>query len=216
VGGGNTPPTFNHLSDAHYTYYVAYEGNLPGPANTVVNQGVQVRASGRQIFDCLGYLYETHGMGNAKALYCPSFPQTETMLMSAARYSNPSFLSTDGDGIVRGSMLFNPHVVDPNGNLTRLFPKTSSIIPSKLFGVDYMASPATDLTSFTVATAYSSTFFAHYPSPGFDCLFTDGSVQFVQSVLTFNLVTSGLLVTAQTAASAQQYDQVYSWLENGD
>jgi prepilin-type N-terminal cleavage/methylation domain-containing protein len=213
VGGGNTPPTFNHLSDAHYTYYVAYEGNLPGPANAPVNPGVQVRGSGRQIFDCLGYLYATHGMGNGKALYCPSLPATS--LLSDARYSNPSFLSTDGDGIVRGTMLFNPHVVNPNGNLDRLFQKTSNIIPSKLFGVDYLAGPNNDLGGAATVTAYSPNYFAHYPSPGFDCLFTDGSAQFVQSVLTFNLVSSGLLVTAQSNASAQQYDQVYSWLETG-
>jgi len=215
VGGGNTPPTFNHLSDAHYTYYVAYEGNAPGPANSVVNQGVQVRTTGRQIFDCLGYLYETYGMANGKALYCPSFP--ETSLLSASRYSNPLFMSTDGDGIVRGTMLFNPHVVDSTNNvLNRLFPKTSSIIPSKLFGVDYLAGPANDLGGPAAITTYSPNYFAHYPSPGFDCLFMDGSVQFVQSVLTFQLVSSGLLVTGQTAASAQQYDQVYSWLENGN
>ena len=27
VGGGNNPPAFNNLSDAHYTYYIAYQGN---------------------------------------------------------------------------------------------------------------------------------------------------------------------------------------------
>jgi prepilin-type N-terminal cleavage/methylation domain-containing protein len=222
VGGINPPPTFNHLSDAHYTYYVAYEGNFPGTPHTSVPQVVQVRASGRPVFDCLGYLYATHGMGNGKALYCPSFPDTEASLPSVARYSNPSFMSTDGDGVVRGSMLFNPHIVNPadptgNNNL-RLFQKTTSIIPSKLFGVDYMASQSSDLggTGVTATTAFSPTYFAHYPSPGFDCIFMDGSVQFVQSVQTFNVVSSGQLVTAPGAASAQQYDQIYSWLENGD
>jgi len=217
VGGGNAPPVFNHLNDAHYTYYVAYEGNLPGPLNTVVNQGIQIRASGRQIFDCLGYLYETHAMGNGKALYCPSFPQVDTMLMSAARYSHPSFMSTDSEGIVRGSMLFNPHVVDPaNGVLDRLFQKTSKIIPSKLFGVDYLASPGDDVSGPATITVYGPTFFAHYPSQGFDCIFMDGSVQFVQSILTFNLVSSGTLATAASTQSNVQYDQIYTWLENGN
>jgi hypothetical protein len=153
-------------------------------------------------------------MGNAKALYCPSFP--DVSLLSAARYSNPTFLSTDGDGIVRGTMLFNPHVVDPASDLTRRFQKTSSIVPSRLFGVDYLAGPASDLGGPTTITTYSPNYFAHYPSPGFDCIFTDGSVQFVQSVLTFNLVSSGALATAASNASAQQYDQVYTWLENGN
>jgi prepilin-type N-terminal cleavage/methylation domain-containing protein len=213
VGGGNTPPVFNHLNDAHYTYYIAYEGNSPGPLNTFVEQKIQTRATGRQIFDCLGYLYETRGIGNGKALYCPTFP--ETSLLSAARYANPSMLSTDGDGIIRGTMLFNPHVRNPTNDFDRLFQKTSSIIPSKLFGVDYLAGPANDLVSATAVTSYSPNYFAHFPSKGFDCLFTDGSVRFVQSPLTFDLVSSGLLVTAANSASAQQYDQVYTWLENG-
>jgi prepilin-type N-terminal cleavage/methylation domain-containing protein len=216
VGGANNPPAFNNLADAHYTYYVAYEGNIPGPLNTFVNQGIQI-FKGRPVFDCLGHLYETHGMGNGKALYCPSFPQDATMLMSAERYSHPSFMSTDGDGIVRGSMLFNPHTVNPSGgNNLRLFQKTSNIIPSKLFGVDYLASPSSDLGGPTASTAYSPTFFAHYPSPGFDCMFMDGSVQFVQSILAYNLVSSGQLVTAQSTQSNAQYDQVYNWLENGN
>jgi prepilin-type N-terminal cleavage/methylation domain-containing protein len=215
VGNGNTPPTFNHLSDAHYTYYVAYEGNWPGPANTVVTQGLQNNsAAHRSVFDCLGYLYATHGMGTGKALYCPSYPATS--LLSAERYSNPSFMSTDADGIVRGTMLFNPHVVDPSSNLDRRFQKTSGIIPAKLFGVDYLAGPSTDLGGAATITAFSPDYFAHYPSPGFDCIFLDGSVQFVQSKLAFQFVASGQLVTAQTTTSAQQYDQIYSWLEDGD
>jgi prepilin-type N-terminal cleavage/methylation domain-containing protein len=136
VGGANNPPTFNNLADAHYTYYVAYEGNIPGPLNAPVNQGIQV-LGGRSVFDCVGHLYETHGMGNGKALYCPSYP--ETSLLSAATYSNPSFLSTDNTGVTRGTMLYNPRVVDPNGNFARLFPKSShcpfQAIWNRLFGV---------------------------------------------------------------------------------
>src|SRR5271156_183499 len=49
--GGN-----NHLGDAHYTYYV-----YSGAANTPVMQGIHGG------FDCLGFLYETHGMGNGLA-----------------------------------------------------------------------------------------------------------------------------------------------------
>jgi prepilin-type N-terminal cleavage/methylation domain-containing protein len=208
-------PHFNHLGDAHYTYYVAYQGNgQSGTPNTPVKQGIQYG-----VFDCLGYLYETHGMGDGKALYCPTFPTTS--LLSAAQYSNPSFMSTDANGEVRGTMLFNPRTVNPTNypganSCLRLFQKTSSIIPGKLFGLDYLASPASDLTGATATTSYSPNYFAHYPSKGFDCLFTDGSVKFVQSPSTFNLVASGQLITAETQASAEQYDQVFNWLENGD
>jgi prepilin-type N-terminal cleavage/methylation domain-containing protein len=207
-------PQFNHLGDAHYTYYVAYQGNGGGGTpNTPVKQGIQPG-----VFDCLGYLYETHGMGDARAMYCPTFP--ETSLLSAAQYSNPSFMSTDVNGEVRGTMLYNPRILNwtnyPGaGSCIRRFQKTSSTIPGKLFGLDYLASPATDLTGATATTSYSPNYFAHFPSKGFDCIFTDGSVRFVQSPSTFNIVSTGQLVTAETQASAQQYDQVYDWLENG-
>jgi len=88
VGNANAPPTFNNLADAHYTYYVAYEGERPGPFNTFVPQGIQIWM-GRSVFDCLGYLYETHGMGDGKALYCPSFPVTSTLGAS-------TFVNTQG------------------------------------------------------------------------------------------------------------------------
>jgi hypothetical protein len=208
VGNANSPPTFNNLADAHYTYYVAYEGERPGPFNTFVPQHIQ-NWMGRSVFDCLGYLYETHGMGDGKALYCPSFPATSTL--GAANFINAQgqFPSTDGTGVLRGTMLYNPHVTDPNGNFARLFPKTSSIVPSKLFGTDYLADNTT--------TEFNPNTFAHYPSQGFDCLFTDGSVQFVQSVSAFRYVTQPPgIVSGETAASAQSYAQVYTNLENGD
>jgi hypothetical protein len=201
----------NNLGDAHYTYYVAYQGNgQNGAPNAAIRQGIQ---SG--VFDCLGYLYETHGMGNGKALYCPSYP--ETSLLSAANYSNPSFLSTDVNGEVRGTMLYNPHIVDPtNGVVKRLFQKTGSIVPSKLFGCDYLAEPVSDLNGGATITAYSPNYFAHFPSPGFDCLFTDGSVQFVQSVPAFNYISQGVLVTAESIPSYESYMQLYNWLENSN
>jgi len=210
VGNANPPPRFNNLADAHYTYYVAYEGERPGPPNTFVPQGIQ-NWMGRSTFDCLGYLYETHGMSDGKALYCPSFPATSTL--GAANFINAQgqFPCTDGTGVLRGTMLFNPHVTNPNGNFARLFAKASSIVPSKLFGTDYLAENTTNATGFNPNT------FAHYPSQGFNCLFTDGSVQFVQSVPAFQYVTqSPGIVSGETVASAQSYAQVYTNLEAGN
>ena len=117
-------------------------------------------------------------------------------------------------------MLFNPHTVDPtNGNNLRLCQKTSGAVSSKLFGLDYLASVTTaagDQSGGASPTAFTPENFAHYPSQGFDCIFTDGSVQFVQSVLTFNLVSSGQLVTTESIASNVQYNQIFNWLENGN
>ena len=105
-----TDPHFNHLGDAHYTYYVAYVGNTTGTGtpNVHIKPGIQGPPVG---FDCLGYLYETRGMGDGKAFYCPSYP--DDSLLSIAQYSNPSsggYMSTDANGEVRGTMLFNPHI----------------------------------------------------------------------------------------------------------
>jgi prepilin-type N-terminal cleavage/methylation domain-containing protein len=203
-----TDPHFNHLGDAHYSYYVAYQGNgLNGTPNTPVKQGIQPG-----VFDCLGYLYETHGMGDGRAIYCPSYPPSSTL--SIANYSNPQYMSTDVNGEVRGTMLYNPHIVDPtNGVTMRLFQKTSSIIPGKLFGTDYLADSTNDLNGAAAVTMYNPGTFAHYPSKGFDVLFTDGSVKFIQSVPAFNYVASGQLITTETTASYITYAQIYTWLE---
>jgi prepilin-type N-terminal cleavage/methylation domain-containing protein len=207
--------TFNHLGDAHYTYYVGQFGT----ANVPVLQGIHAG------FDCLGRLYETHGMANGLALYCPAYPAAS--LLSPAQYSNPSFMSTDAGlngaaPAVRDTMLYNPHLVDPtntepnNGGFARLFQKTSSIVPTRLFGTDYLDTPTSDAPGYTApSTTFGPDYYAHYPSQGFDVLFTDGSVQFVQSVPAFNFVAQGI-VTTETAASAEQYAQIYYWLENGN
>jgi prepilin-type N-terminal cleavage/methylation domain-containing protein len=211
VGGGNPAPKFNNLSGVHYTYYI-----VAGPQFTQVPQGF----NSAYAFDCLGFLYETHGMGDGKALFCPSFPTTSPR--SPSRYSNPVFMSDDnayppGGGGVQGSMMFNPRIQDAtNGVIARAFPKTSSSWSepgsggAHLFGTDYMGSGP---------SAFSPDTFAHYPSQGFDCIFTDGSVQFVQSVLAFQAVTGGALAPAdtqdETTAANEEYDQIFNWLENG-
>jgi len=225
VGGKNNPPTFNCLGDAHYTYYIygtRHGSSGPnGPANTPIPQGVQfIQGVSSDLFDCLGYLYETRGMANGKALFCPSYPDA-SLLSAATYYSNPNHLGTmctDAHGEIRSSMLFNPHVVNPaGGNFARLFQKTGSIVPSKLFGTDYLATPTDDQGGYTApVTRFSPDYYAHYPSQGFDCIFTDGSVQFIQSVPAFNFISQGRLVTAETSDSATQYAQLYYWLENGN
>ena len=106
-------------------------------------------------------------------------------------------------------MLFNPRILDPtNGVTMRLIQKTSSNAPGKLFGTDYLADTGT--TSFSPGT------FAHHPSKGFNVLFFDGSVKFVQSVSAFNFVSAGQLTTAENTASYVEYDQLFNWLENGN
>jgi prepilin-type N-terminal cleavage/methylation domain-containing protein len=222
VGAYNSG-TFNHLGDAHYTYYV---GQFAAP-NVILNQGIQ---SG---FDCLGRLYETHGMGNGRALYCPAYPDA-SLLSAATYYANPVHPGTmcvdaglnGAAPAVRDTMLYNPHLVDPtnteanNGGFARLFQKTSGIIPAKLFGTDYLDTPTTDAPGYAApSTTFGPNYYAHYPSQGFDVLFTDGSVQFVQSVPAFNYVAQAAtdgFITTESTASAEDYARLYTWLENGN
>jgi hypothetical protein len=106
-------------------------------------------------------------------------------------------------------MLYNPRVTGGNN---RAYPKTSSVWSeagsggNALFGTDYLGGGG---------SAFSPNTFAHYPSEGFDCIFKDGSVQFVQSVPAFQLISGGTLVTDESTTSHQQYDQIFNWLENG-
>jgi prepilin-type N-terminal cleavage/methylation domain-containing protein len=204
VGNSNPGDTFNKIGAAHYTRYLASQA-----ANTVMRPGIQP-----DVFDCLGHLYETHGIGDGKALYCPSFPDDSAL--SPLRYSTPSFMSTDEGGIVRGTMLYNPRVMDAtNGVIDRAFPKTSSVWSgpgsgaNHLLGTDYLAADAS-------TTSFSPKTFAHYSSKGFAVLFTDGSVKFVQSGPAFDFIAAGKLTSALGTVSGGQYDQLYNWLENGN
>jgi prepilin-type N-terminal cleavage/methylation domain-containing protein len=199
----------NNLGGEHYTYF-AVGGSSAFSSLTpyeLIKPGIQYN-----VFNNLGYLYETHGMGNALAFWCPSFPITSSQ--NPVNYSNPQFMSTDaGAGTtgpaVRDTMLYNPRVTGGNN---RAYPKTSSVWSeagsggNALFGTDYLGGGG---------SAFSPNTFAHYPSEGFDCIFKDGSVQFVQSVPAFQLISGGTLVTDESTTSHQQYDQIFNWLENG-
>jgi prepilin-type N-terminal cleavage/methylation domain-containing protein len=225
TGGANTGGKFNNIEFVDYTEYFWRNGtsaNTPIPAPGV-----------SQNYDCLGYLYETKSIGNGKVCWCPSFAPTDKH--SPEYYSNPSFISTgppssafsDGSFNVQDNRLYNPRIQgawDATQNYARAYQKTSSTWAEDtagvagagqgggghLFATDFM-SPADGPTS-----TYAAGYFAHYPSPGFSVLFTDGSVSFVQSPDAFNMVAGGQLPTQETAYSNQQYDKFFNYLENSN
>jgi len=244
IGDANAGANFNNINSQHYTVYIA----TLNTANTPLKQGIQ---SG--VFDCLGYLYETHGIGTGMALFCPGFPDSTGD--TPAAYSTPLFMSspsTGGDHItggyaIYGTMLFNPRRTDAwgtdgagtGGNISRAFPKTSSHWTGPTDGGPTTATPGA-LNGFTYAApggrhlfgtdnmailnqyaSFSPGTFAHYPAQGFDCLFTDGSVSFVQSVTAYDFIAPGnnlpgpVTPSNETAPVPQMYDAIYSWLENG-
>jgi prepilin-type N-terminal cleavage/methylation domain-containing protein/prepilin-type processing-associated H-X9-DG protein len=237
TGGGNSSPTSpNHLNFVDYSEYIF---NPPAAKyittpNTPLPAGMQPYAS----YDCLGLLYETRAVGNGKCLFCPSFLPPDQH--SADDYSTPSLLSTGPITMVRGSgnyavedsTLYNPRIQDAVGgtSVVRAFQKTTSLwsepatgvnvgpgiapVPASggnhLFATDFLSS--VDGTKSTFSPGY----FAHYPAQGFNVLFLDGSVNFVQSVSAFQMVSQGLLPTAETGPSNLAYDQFFNFLENAN
>jgi prepilin-type N-terminal cleavage/methylation domain-containing protein/prepilin-type processing-associated H-X9-DG protein len=242
VGGGNAN-SMNFLSFVDYTEYF-FQGAgayvittpntpLPPPKITIA-----------KVFDCLGYLYETKMIGNGKACWCPGFTGANNV-HSADAYSTPSFPSTGATGVnlftsgnynVQDSTLYNPRIVDANSatpSNARAYPKTTTTWKepagqtagnpgsggSHLFATDFLASQD------NANSYFGANCVAHYPAQGFNVLFTDGSVSFVQSVQAFNMVTGvqnpgaaiqGPIKIQEVAASNAQFDQLFNYLENGN
>ena len=151
---------------------------------------------------------------------------------------------------VFGSMLFNPRRTDAwgtdnngtGGNEVRAFAKTSShwtgpsdggpapgSLTVKGLTVTYAYTPpggrhffSTDCLAIEDApSSFTQNSFSHFPSQGFDVLFTDGSVSFVQNVTAFQFISTGQLAgpsnpSNEGAPVPQNYDAIYNWLENGD
>ncbi len=209
VGNGNNTG-FNHILAPHYTRYIVTMSSLYG-ANAPVHSGIQVNTATppKPIFDCLGFLYEIHMIGDGKCFYCPSFPESSPL--SIESYSNPSFMSTDGSSQIRGTVLYNPEIVDPTNYVTdRIFQTTGSVKPSRLFAVDYLADQGG-----TANSSWSPAYFPHFPTPGFDTLFGDGSVRFVKSPGAIDFIETGKLHPSQeTAASAMEFAQIFTFIEN--
>jgi prepilin-type N-terminal cleavage/methylation domain-containing protein len=171
-------------------------------------------------YDCLGYLYETKMIGNGKCCFCPSY--TLPSQQGADYYSDPVFPSTGkqsgaGPYFIQDTTLFNPRIRDAlNAVSDRAFPKTSSTWSEPgsggchLFAIDFLFPPDKSYSSF------SPSFFAHYPAQGFNVLFIDGSVNYVQSPSAFFMVSQGEIPLQYLAypSANRQFDNFYNDLEN--
>src|SRR5207248_4045956 len=133
----------------------------------------------------------------------------------ADQYSTPSFMSTGTDGQTRSTIMFNPRVVNASGysggannpSSRRIYQKVRDVQGHKLFAMDYLESKSSGGVDFTPNG------FAHYPSKGWDVLFTDGAAKFVYSQAAFSLAVSTPFVTAESVTSCVQYDTVFNYLE---
>ena len=204
----------NKINAAQYTRYVVQTGSAP---NTRVPKGVASNNSTGAAweFQNLGLTYNQNLIGDGKVLFCPSFANIVGGLLTADTYSTPTFMSTDsglsgGVPRVRSSVNFNPHA-DTTSNV-RTYQKTSDTGRAggghKLFAMDYIGGGNIGVVT---PSGYNQYTFSHYPSKGWDVLFTDGSVKFCKSVTAFNIVTtSGYDPDSQTPA---QYEPLLQSLE---
>jgi type II secretory pathway pseudopilin PulG len=175
--------SINVLNGIWYTRYMA-----GGPPNSFIPTNASA-----QTFNNLGLAYHAALAGNGSIFYCPDAWSTA---LGANVYS--PLLTTDGGGTVRASYCFNPRTVDPtNGNLLRLYQKTSDLPPLKLFAMD-------DVEPLAQV-------FNHYRERGWNVLFTDGSVQFSQNIQAYTLIQT--YINDESQLSHIQGDQIMNNLE---
>jgi len=209
VGNANTGGKYDNLEFVDYSEYLYTPTGLT-PGTRVPAPGVSPTTS----YDCLGLLYNASLLGSGKCCFCPGF-SLPTDVHSANYYSTPTFMSIGANSYsVQDSTLFNPRIQSAtNSTYARAFPKTSSVWTEpgsggeQLFATDFLSSGDNAVSTF------SAGFFAHFPSKGFDVLFRDGAVRFVQSKPAFNMVASGQVPTAETQASNEAYDLLFNYLE---
>src|SRR5215469_17276106 len=212
-----TPHPRNKINAAQYTRYIVQSSPSP---NTPVPTGVpsnnnQSAVGGTWEYQNLGFLYDSQLVGDGKELFCPSFANVAGSILTVEAYSTPRFMSTDTttpSARVRSSIDFNPHA-DTTSNL-RLFQKQTDAahVPGgghRLFAMDYIGGGGSG--------GYNPYNFPHYPSKGWDVLFTDGSIKFCKSIPAFNLITDpttpGYFGNNVDGASPAQYEPLLQDLE---
>lgn len=209
IDGGGHP--LNQLHGEHYSRYVVGPTPNSAPHNAQVPPAI---TTGWE-FQNLGYAYAAGQLGNPHVLFCPSFPSQS--MLSADQYSTPGFMSTGSDGQVRSTIMFNPRVVNAAGYTggannpatLRAYQKTSDAKGHRLFAMDYLEAKSSG------GVDYNPNGFAHYPSKGWNILFTDGSSAFVYSKAVFDYTIATTFHTDETQASCVQYDTVFNMLEIG-
>lgn len=201
----------NILNLESYTRYIV----ISGPAgNLQVPTGIASDNAGPSsgwTFEGVGLLYDAKLVGDGKVLYCPSFASFPGSPLTVDTYSTPRFMSTDNGAPprVRSSISFNP-LVDLNNGNARLFQKTANLTSvtgggHRLFGMDYIGGGA------QTGGSYNAQYFPHYPSKGWDVMFTDGSVKFCKNQLAFFLVSS---INYPSDAPPNQYMPVLQDIES--
>ena len=137
-------------------------------------------------FDSLGLLYPQKYAGSGGIYYCPGLNSKRSPIGSA---SYEPLLTTDvadtvsgsPGGNVRGSYIYNPWVVNPDGtgdaNHLRLMQKSSQATARKVFGMDFVDGSSW-IPNSGGEVDVNGVNFAHSRSKGWNVIFTDNSVEF--------------------------------------
>ena len=204
----------NVLKGEHYTRYIFGSNGDPLkqiPQTYMVGGGVAGFASGSGNCDQnLGYLYAGSFIADGKAMWCPAYSRSTgtTNILSWEQYANPTFISTDSSGNVRGSYEFNPRMVNAaGGNNLRRYQKTSDPRERDVFITDYIECPAG--AGPPKGVPFDIDHWANYPSKGLIVSFTDGSASFAYTPDAFTLATKNL-ITVESSLSAQLYDMLWN------
>lgn len=211
----------NQIHQAQYTRYVVQDS--PG-AHLRVPQGIgsnnRPHTTGSWEFQNLGFLYNEKLIGSGGVLYCPSFANISGNTLAIENYSNPGFMSTDG-GLnggtspprVRSTIEFSPHADSTKSDLRliqRVVDAGKASNGHKIFAMDYMGGGGGN-------PSYNPNYFPHYPSKGWDALFTDGSVKLCKSMIAYNMVAtpgSAGYIADTDAATPAQYEPLLQALES--
>ena len=194
VGGANAGGKFNNLQFLDYTLYVyAGTANAPVPTNGPYSP-----------FSNLGYLYRNGLAGNGQIFFCPDQWGTRYGANTYLPLLSANLVFSSGQGFVQSSYAFNPRIVDPtNGVVARRYQKTSDLDPHKLFGVDFFGGVG--------GASFSYVNMPHFRERGWNVLFTDGSVQFSQNILAYNLIQN--FSDQETTAANEAADLIFNCLE---
>jgi Tfp pilus assembly protein PilE len=198
VGSGNAGGQSNHLESVAYTYYIF--------SGTSANESVPTNASPAQgSYQNEGYLYQAGLAGNGSIFYCPGRWGDKTF----GPNSYTPLLTTDGSDFVRSSYYYNPRLQSSaTSNLARRYQTTSQMEPQRLFAMDLIITSAGDTgAGFSLAAT------SHARDQGWNVLFTDGSVRFCRVTRSQLATMTTQLIVSETPQSAEQFDEVFDWLE---
>ena len=218
-GGYDASHPVNVIKGEHYCRYVYTSGGAGVGNNAKVPQQYMSPGSPNGTFENLGYLYAGGIIGNAKVLWCPSFSGISSSgggpsALSVENYSTPSFMSTDGGGIVRSTYLYNPRQMNAAaGNDTgnkRAYEKASQPRRRDIFMTDYIENPT---GAGTPGIPFNSQNWAHWPAKGWTVMFTDGSVVFTKNADAFTWATTQL-ITDESTKSHTDYDRIFTDILN--